>query len=91
MKGPALIVAALAVAFISPAPSAEAGFLKNFVKVAKVSKKFNAAMLRAAPKIARDGNLRLMADHSKKVNKLFLNCALNPNYDDPEASWTCPK
>ena len=91
MKGPALIVSALAVAFISPAPSAEAGLLKNFLKVAKASKKFNAAMLRAAPKMARDGNLGIMADHSKKVNKLFLNCAINPNYNDPQASWTCPK
>ena len=30
-----------------------------------------------------------MADHSKKVNKLFLNCAINPNFE--KASWPCPK
>ena len=90
MKGFALIVATLAVAFSFPV-AAEAGFLKNFKRVAKESVKFNSAMLRAAPKIAKEGNLRIMADHSKKVNKLFLNCAINSNYDDPQASWTCPK
>ena len=90
MKGPALIVAALAVA-LSFTASAEAGFLKNLKKVAKASKETNTIFLRAAPKAAREGNLRILSETSKRANKLFLNCAINPNYDDPEASWTCPK
>ena len=87
MQVPALFAAAFAVAFISSAPSAEAGFLKKsagvlkrFATVSKESAKFNTVMLLNLPGQAKQGKhaVKVLAQHSKMINGFFAACVISP-------------